>query len=206
MLKLNDELKDRISYILIAIIILINLVPLLISSDFILTGLIQASLLGLLAGLYFLTAEKKDLFFVSLGLFALTSLLLLLIPTFAGGLANTAPQATVELFIKILFSLPFISSTIAIGVLAYKHSIQFKAFEMIEWLLVLFLLIYVSKNFVHTEFDVYYSFALSFLIATLMYNNNMWLRYEQTQKDLLVFLLVLTFVDVIRVSAKFITF
>ena len=92
------------------------------------------------------------------------------------------------------------------GVLAYKHSKEFKSFEILEFLLVVFLLILASQYIIQTEYSLYYPFAVCFIIATLMYNNNLWMRYKDSEKELLIFLLTISFVDVIQVSAKFIRF
>jgi len=194
MLKLNDELKEKISYILIGGILIITLLPLFISVDSSIILGIRILLIACLAGFYAAIAEKRDLFFITLAIFAIQGILQL------GSPSNS------EMYFKVLLALPWIVAAIAFAILAYKHSVEFKAFEMLEWLVAVFLLIYASKFFLSTEFDLYYAFCLSFLIATLMYNNNMWMRYEDEEKNLLLFLLVLAFVDVIQVSAKFIRF
>jgi len=194
MLKLNEELKDKISYGLIAAILLTAVVPLVITIE----GDILLSLrvlgIGLLAGLYLLTAESKDLCFLTFASFVLLAAVALLLPTLDA------------VYSKALFALPFLLSALAFGVLAYKHSKEFKTFEMLEFLLVLFLLISATKYAISTEYSLYYAFGLCFLIATLIYNNNLWMRYKDSEKDLLILLLVVSFVDVIQVSAKFIKF
>ncbi len=193
-MKINEELKDKISYGLIIAILLTAIVPLVTTVD---TGLLitlRALFVGLLAGLYLVTAESKDLFFLTFASFIALSAVQLL-----------APGIDVS-YIKALFALPFLLSAIAFGVLAYKHSKEFKTFEMLEFLLVLFLLISSTRYAVTTEYSMYYSFGTCFLISTLIYNNNLWMRYKDSEKELLILLLVVSFVDVIQVSAKFISF
>ncbi len=194
MLKLRDELKEQIAYVLIGLILISAIIPLVIDIDSKLIIGCKAIVVGALAGFYLLIAEKKDLFFVTFALFVCQTLVLLLLP------------GVTPVFYKIIHALPLIAAAVAFGILAYKHSKEFKAFELLEFLLAFFLLICASKSFVSTEFDIYYAFCLSFLIATLMYNNNMWMRYQDTEKDLLLFLLVVAFADVIQASAKFISF
>jgi hypothetical protein len=194
MLKLNEELKDKISYAFIAAILLTAVVPLAVKVEGGTLILLRALFVGLLAGLYFLTAEAKDLFFLSFGSFIVLS-----------GIQLLAPTLDIP-YIKVLFALPFLLSAIAFGVLAYKHSKEFKTFEMLEFLLVLFLLISATKYTIETEYSMYYSFGICFIIATLIYNNNLWMRYKDSEKELLILLLVVSFVDVIQVSSKFISF
>ena len=194
MLKLEEEKKDKISYGLIAVILLTAVVPLVMKIEVETLILLRALFVGLLAGLYLLTAESKDLFFLTLGSFMLVSAVQLFSPV-----ADAS-------YMKALFALPFVLSAIAFGVLAYKHSKEFKTFEMLEFLLVLFLLITATKYFIATEYSMYYAFGTCFLISTLIYNNNLWMRYKDSEKDLLILLLVVSFVDVIQVSAKFIAF
>lgn len=196
MLKLNEELKDKISYALIAAILLTAVVPLVMTVEGGTLILLRALFVALLAGLYLLTAETKDLFFLTFGSFVLLSAVQLLLPTLDLDAA----------YIKILFALPFLLSALAFGVLAYKHSKEFKAFEMLEFLLVVFLLITATKYIITTEYSMYYAFGTCFLIATLIYNNNLWMRYKDSEKELLILLLVVSFVDVIQVSAKYISF
>jgi len=193
MLKLNEELQDKISYIIIGAILLTALVPLFISVDSTIAFSMRILFISCLAGFYAAVADDKNLFFVTLAVFSIQALLQLILPLHS------------EVYYKVFLAIPFIIAAIAFAMLTYKHSIEFKAFEMLEGLVAVFLLIYASKFFIHTEFDIYYAFCLSFIIATLMYNNNMWMRYKDSEKNLLIFLLVLAFVDVIQVSGKFIS-
>jgi len=194
MLKLEEEKKDKISYGLIAVILLTAIAPLVMKIEVETLILLRALFVGLLAGLYLLTAETKDLFFITFASFVLVSAVQIFAPVL-----DTS-------YIKVLFALPFILSAIAFGVLAYKHSKEFKTFEMLEFLLVLFLLVSATKYSIVTEYSMYYAFGTCFIISTLIYNNNLWMRYKDTEKDLLILLLVISFVEVIQVSAKFIAF
>lgn len=199
MLKLNEELKDRISYILIGIVLLSYIIPLFVNGMFgsFLIPIQLISVFGL-AVFYALIAEKKDLFFftfVSFALLQVCNYLMYVVP------------AVGNIYI-VLSKLPYILAASAFGILTYKHSKEFKAFEMLEFLLVIFLVIIILLNFDSrlAEFSKYFVFGICFLIATLMYNNNLWMRYEDAQKHLLIFLFVQAFLRVIYDSAKFITF
>ena len=194
MLKLNEELKDKISYALIAVILLTALVPLVMKVEEGTLILVRALFVGLLAGLYLFTAETKDLFFIAFVSFVLVSAVQIIAPVLDAS------------YIKVLFALPFVLSALAFGVLAYKHSKEFKTFEMLEFLLVLFLLVSASKYTIVTDYSMYYAFGTCFIISTLIYNNNLWMRYKDSEKELLILLLVISFVEVIQVSAKFIAF
>jgi hypothetical protein len=196
MFKIDEELKDKISYALIAAILLTAVVPLAITAEGSALVLFRALFVGVLAGLYLLTAETKDLFFFAFASFVLLSAVQLVSPTLDVG-------AT---YIKAVFALPFLLSAIAFGLLAYEHSKEFKTFEMLEFLLVVFLLISATKYSIVTEYSMYYAFGTCFIIATLIYNNNLWMRYKDSEKELLILLLVVSFVDVIQVSSKFISF
>ncbi len=194
MLKLSEELKEKISFGLIAGIILTAVVPLIITFDNSILLIARSIFVAALAGLYAHSSENKDLVFVALITFVVSSLVKLVIPQL-DGIANS-----------VVLALPWIVSTIVFGLLALKHSKEFKAFEMLEVLFALFLLVTVSKYFIATEYAMYYAFGVCFLVSTLMYNNNIWMRYFDTEKDLLILILVVSFVEVIQVSAKFISF
>jgi hypothetical protein len=194
MLKIAEDIKEKISYFLIAGILITAIVPLLIEVPMMVLFIIRTIFVGGLAVLYLLTVETKDLVFVALATFVLLSLVQLILPNLD------------EHVIKIVYILTFLASALAMGVLAYKHSKEFKAFEILEFLLVLFLMITASQYIVQTEYSLYYPYAVCFIIATLMYNNNLWMRYKDSEKELLIFLLTISFVDVIQVSAKFIRF
>ena len=210
MLKLNEELKDKISYSLIGLVLLSFLLPLLLgySSNGGIFLIFQFAAVFSLAVFYALTAEKKDLFFITLVLFALQQISSLSL-YYTNGMDLASANNAYTAFM-IFDKLPFVFSALAFGILAYKHSKEFKAFEMMEFLLVIFLIAFVALGYMNNsalaEYSKYLIFGICFLIATLMYNNNLWMRYEDTQKDLLIFLLVLTFAYVIQVSAKFISF
>lgn len=194
MLKIAEDLKEKISYFLIAGILIAAILPLLVEVPMMVLFMIRTILVGGLAALYLLTAETKDLVFVTFATFVLLSAVQLFLPNLD------------EQIVKILFIVAYVTSALAMGMLALKHSKEFKTFEMLEFILVLFLLITASKFIVQTEYSLYYPFALCFIIATLMYNNNLWMRYKDSEKELLIFLLTISFVDVIQVSAKFIRF
>jgi hypothetical protein len=194
MLKITEELKEKISYFLIAGILIAAIVPLLVEVPMMVMFIIRTILVGSLAALYLLTAETKNLVFVAFATFILLSLVQLFLPNLD------------EQVVKMLFILAFVTSALAMGMLAYNHSKEFKSFEILEFLLVVFLLISASQYIVQIEYSLYYPFAVCFIIATLMYNNNLWMRYKDSEKELLIFLLTISFVDVIQVSAKFIRF
>ena len=194
MLKLNADLKERISYILIGCVLLTAIVPLFVTVDTQLVFYSRAILSGALAAFYLLTVSTKDLFFISLALFVVQALLQLVLPV------------STTLYYSLLLAVPLVFSAVTFGVLTYTHSKEYKAFEMLECLLAVFLIISASKYFIVTEYSVFFSFGVSFIIATLMYNNNLWLRYKESEKDLLIFLLVISFVEVIQVSSKHISF
>ena len=194
MLKIAEDLKEKISYFLIAGILIVAVLPLIVEMPMMVLFVIRTILVGGLASLYLLTAETKDLVFFSFATFILLCLVQLILPNLE------------EQVVKMLFILAFVTSALAMGVLAYKHSKEFKSFEILEFLLVVFLLISASQYIIQTEYSLYYPFAVCFIIATLMYNNNLWMRYKDSEKELLIFLLTISFVDVIQVSAKFIRF
>lgn len=193
MLKLNEDLQEKISYSLICLIVLSTIIPLFIPIQSMVAFIFHTFFVASLAVFYTVICDKKDLILVTFALFSIQ------------WFSRFFLMASSEFYYSAFLVTPFVLSALVFGILAYKHSIEFKAFEMLECLLAVFLLIYASKFFVSTEFDLYYAFCLSFLIATVIYNNNMWMRYNDSEKNLLIFLLVLAFVDVIQVSAKFIT-
>jgi hypothetical protein len=192
------DYKDQIQYGLIGVILLVlivNVFFLLNNREFdsILFS-ISITAFVLLSIFYIYISDKQLLFIVSLGSFAISMIYMLATSDLTSKIANYLSAAS------------FIVSGIAIGLLAFKHSKEFKNFETMEGILAVFLFIAASRYFIETEFSQYYSFAICFLIATLMYNNNLWERYKSSEKNLLLFLLVYFFAEVIKVSGDYISF
>jgi len=192
------DFKDQIQYGLIGVILLVLIVNVFflshdkeLESKLFLISILASVLLSVF---YIIISDKQPLFMVCLALFAVSMIYMLATSDLTSKVANYLSAGS------------FIVSGIAIGLLALKHSREFKNFETMEGILAVFLLIAATRYFIETEFSQYYSFAICFLIATLMYNNNLWERYKSSEKNLLLFLLVYFFAEVIKVSGDYISF
>lgn len=189
--------KDKIEIALIAVAIVSVLVKVVFfsgqSSTELLLVKISFAAICALCGLYLYVSDKQILFLVPIALFGISSFVRLI------GLDSS-------LMLTILLALPFLTSAIALAALSWKHSKAYNNFELMEFLLVVFLLITASRYVIDLGISQYYSFGICFLASTLMYNNNLWGRYKTSEKNLLILLLVYCFTEVIEVSASYLSF
>jgi len=153
---------------------------------------LSMSAIVLLCILYILISDKQLLFIACLVMFAVS-------------LIYTLTLSEVSKIADYLSTGSFVLSAITIGLLCVKHSREFKNFETMEGILALFLIITATRYSVETDYSQYYSFGICFLIATLMYNNNLWERYKPSERNLLILLLVYFFAEVIKVSGNYIS-
>jgi hypothetical protein len=96
------------------------------------------------------------------------------------------------------------------GYLGYKtvrESIANKDWEMFGTLLTLALL-FPLLNFLvlsyNPEYTTIYYFTLAFLLGTILYNNNLWEKYDTVEKKILIFLLVNALIEVLLTSLRLI--
>ncbi len=54
------------------------------------------------------------------------------------------------------------------------------------------------------EFTLIYSFALPFVLGIIIYNDNLWDKYNNTEKKLLTYILVSTIAEVLFISVNLI--
>jgi hypothetical protein len=89
-----------------------------------------------------------------------------------------------------------------------RVSIQNKNFELLSFILG-FLLVFqafLPLPFLKLpeEIFTFYTFALSFAIGTIIYNDNLWYKYSQDEKNIMKYILIVALSIVIQSSAKFI--
>jgi hypothetical protein len=101
-----------------------------------------------------------------------------------------------------LFSLPVFSSVFT----DYKKN---ASFELLSFLLGVFILLKPLTVLVTVEefeqFKGFYNFGLAFIIATIIYNDNLWDRYSFNGKNTLKLIFVITLSIILSNSLKSIT-
>ncbi|HEY8400267.1 MAG TPA: hypothetical protein VIK89_03340 [Cytophagaceae bacterium] len=94
---------------------------------------------------------------------------------------------------------------------AIKESLRNKTFELLPFLLGFLLSIRVAISFItyyYPKVDIdqiynLYFFGLTFIIGTIIYNDNFWERYNLSEKKAFLFLLVVALGNVLSVSLKY---
>ncbi|HVD96958.1 MAG TPA: hypothetical protein VNB90_02060 [Cytophagaceae bacterium] len=95
---------------------------------------------------------------------------------------------------------------IFLGYKTIRESIQNKDLELFGTLLTLGLIFpiiqffYFPDNFDYLMVD---QFALAFVLGTVMYNENLWDKYNLSEKKILTYVLVSTIVEVLLISVRF---
>ncbi|WP_018342082.1 hypothetical protein [Cytophaga aurantiaca] len=198
MLKLKKEIKDKISYGIIGAIIFTALLPILGSRD----GLViffQHGFILSLAVFYTIISEKKDLFFLTFILFIVQRLTLI-------GFSINISNEVFYMFIKIFSVVAILSNVfpaLALWIEA-KHNKESGNMELAEILLIVLFLIPLclevlySVNVIIPDFSMGWYLAFGFLIILLMRKRNLWLQYSENKKNILMFILVVCFVELIK--------
>ncbi|HSZ25938.1 MAG TPA: hypothetical protein VK766_09480 [Cytophagaceae bacterium] len=94
-----------------------------------------------------------------------------------------------------------------LGYKTVQESIQNKDWEMFGTLLSLVLMFPLVYHFVlrdHQEYLMVYNFSLAFILATIIYNENLWDKYNPSEKKILTYVLVSTVTEVLFISIKLI--
>jgi hypothetical protein len=92
--------------------------------------------------------------------------------------------------------------------LAYKtikESIANKDWEMFGTLVTIGLLFPLVYRFTlkgNQEYYMVYNFALAFILGTIIYNENLWDKYNNSEKKILTYVLVCTVAEVLFISVK----
>lgn len=170
--------------------------------------------ISLLVGYIFSTPETEPLFrkitrsvlvfggFIYL--FILTDWIVrILLGGIAVGLAGSIFGVTV-LQTVLIFSI--VATGIYFLIMAIKDSLKLGGFELLSFLLGLFLLLPAAMYFIPKEENIekLYYFGSCFVIATIIYSDNLWLRYTFSQKRLMIYLLVINLTTAIELSLKYI--
>ncbi|MFN6944423.1 MAG: hypothetical protein ACK4ND_05710 [Cytophagaceae bacterium] len=151
-------------------------------------------LISLLA-LYLLVSEKNiyKLFFVGL------------IPELIGKAGFAGEDINL---ILIYFSSAFYTAFGIIIILkAIGDSRKYGNFELLNFLAGFFILIYpgyIALGLEEVEIVRFYSFALCFVVFTIMYNENLWTRYASDEQKLFTYIVVVALIQVLQFSFKYI--
>ena len=192
----RSRLTENIEKILITLIFVVVIISYFgtgnkeLKSEFF---LILAILKFFLIGYYIsITRNLYSLVFIGFLIFILGNLFSILHWPFANELQLTG------LFTQFIFGLFLIVKTI-------KDSIANKDLEIFSSLLSLALLYPVIHHFflnTRVEFFMVYNFTTAFLLATIMYNENLWDKYNFSEKKILTYILVTVLIQVLIFSIK----
>lgn len=85
-----------------------------------------------------------------------------------------------------------------------KLSIKNQDFELLTFLMGLFLLIsplaILYGNELLDKAGDFYFYALAFIVATILYNDNLWHRYSLSEKNIIKYIFVIALLDIINTS------
>lgn len=87
---------------------------------------------------------------------------------------------------------------------AIKDSLRNKNFEMLMFLTGVFIALGPVAKLLKLEelepFKLYYDFGIAFLLATILYNDNLWDRFNWNQKSIIKYLFMLALLSVFNIS------
>ncbi|MFN3405764.1 MAG: hypothetical protein ACK40G_16835 [Cytophagaceae bacterium] len=179
-LKVNSS---KIEKGIIIITFLLLIVSYFVTSEMKVSTLIFLSLFGILAlaGFYFLISENSvsKLLFGGFIIFTLGTIL-------------KVKNVDFHFYTLIAGVLSFLYFGAYVIVKSVKASLKYGNFEMLTFLLGLLLLFPVLFVFEIGEGRLYlfFLYGLAFVIATIMYNDNLWERFSFDEKKIQIWLLV----------------
>lgn len=104
----------------------------------------------------------------------------------------------------IIFASGYFAYGIVIMIKAVKMSQANKSFELLTFMagFLLMLMMFLPFFAEVKEAISFYNFALGFAIATIIYNDNLWHRYTQDEKNIFKYILVMVMVVIIQSSGE----
>ena len=109
-----------------------------------------------------------------------------------------------QLLIFIISMAGYIAFGIIVLIKTFQYSYQTKNFELLNFIMGFLLVFQVVLPFIRQqELLTFYSFALTFSIGTIVYNDNLWHRYHQDEKNIMKYILVVFIVAVLQSSLKY---
>jgi hypothetical protein len=102
-------------------------------------------------------------------------------------------------------SISYVAFGILILIKTIKDSIKHKSFELLNFIMGFLLVLQAALPILSKEGQIltFYAFALSFAIGTIIYNDNLWLRFRSEEKDIIKYILIVTLVLVLQSSFKY---
>lgn len=102
----------------------------------------------------------------------------------------------------------YLGAMVLYGVRSIIYSVQLslknKDFELLTFLMGLFLLIsplaILYGNELLDKAGDFYFYALAFVVATILYNDNLWHRYSLSEKNIIKYIFVIALLDIINTS------
>jgi len=89
---------------------------------------------------------------------------------------------------------------------AVKESLQYKTFELIIFLagicMILTPVIYLNDFRTFKQLYTYFNFGFAFIVATILYNDNLWQRFSFNAKNTIKFIFIITVVLILSSSLK----
>lgn len=110
-----------------------------------------------------------------------------------------------QLLIFVISMAGYIIFGVIVLVKTFKYSYKTKNFELLNFIMGFLLIIQVVLPFISKQEELltFYRFAITFSIGTIVYNDNLWHRYEQDEKNIMKYILVIFLVSVLQSSLKY---
>jgi hypothetical protein len=106
----------------------------------------------------------------------------------------------------LLNTVGYVAFGVIVLVKAIRVSMQHKNFELLNFIMGFLLVMQVGLFFANglkPEIVTFYTFALSFSIGTIMYNDNLWHQYHDDEKNIIKYILMVALVMVLQSSFKY---
>lgn len=108
----------------------------------------------------------------------------------------------------ILNALGYVVFGIIVLIRTFRMSIRNKNFELLNFIMGFLLVLQLALPFFMLKGDevvTFYGFALSFAMGTIIYNDNLWHRYNPDEKNVIKYILIVSLVLVIQSSLKYLS-
>lgn len=106
---------------------------------------------------------------------------------------------------SILNIISFLVFGIVVLIRAFKDSLKYKNFELLNFIMGFLLVMQAALPFFRDENVItFYTFALSFAVGTIIYNDNLWHKYNPDEKNIIKYILIVALILVLQSSFKYI--
>jgi hypothetical protein len=139
--------------------------------------------------------------------------ILLFLAFIIGALISVVPISVGEVPTIFIKSLGFLIFGIIVFVKTSKESLKHKSFESLNFVLGFLLVMHVVIPLMNRddiimlgplELTTFYIASLCFVSGTVIYNDNLWYRYTEDEKNSLKYVLIISLLQLLKSSLKYI--